>query len=150
MKKEKGNKKHGLRFGLSITMSVFLVLATLAYVIGIYAFGYYDDFNVLIPMLTVFAIILSVAVAILMEKKGNQEIFSLLTIAVSALIVVALMTLISARVYSFAILLLSDLEKDRVDGYRALYFSIGAAGLYMFGLICNFVAGFIGTKKVSG
>lgn len=104
----------------------------------------------MIPLLAVLAVVACMGNEILMERKGNLQILSVLTIVVSLLIVVPLMRIISARVYTFAILILSDLEKGNTDGYHALYWSMGAAGLFAAGLISNLIAGFVKARSADG
>ncbi|OUP85693.1 hypothetical protein B5F07_03200 [Lachnoclostridium sp. An169] len=152
MSKNKAEKKHGFRFLSSIVTCVFAVLAVIAYIVGTSYFGYYDDLNLGIVLLIAAGAVLCMASAVLIDRTGKNTVPSLLTIAASVLLTVSLMMILSARVYSFAVLILSDLERDNLEGYYALYTSIGAAGLLTMGIISNmvtaFVRGFVKKDKV--
>jgi MFS family permease len=141
-KKEKKAGKHGLNFVSSIVTSVFAVAAIIFYIIGASFFGYYNDFSPVMIFLITLGIVVCMASAVMTDKLGDKTIFSIMTIAASVLFAYALMSLAGARVYSIAVLLLSDLERDNVEGYYALYSSIGAMGLLTMGMISNIVTGF--------
>lgn len=66
----------------------------------------------------------------------------LVSLGVTVLATICLMLLATARVYSIAVLMLSDLERDNLEGYYALYASIGAMGLYFVGAVINAMSDF--------
>ncbi|HJA67291.1 MAG TPA: hypothetical protein H9955_13475 [Candidatus Mediterraneibacter cottocaccae] len=152
MSKNKAEKRHGFRFLSSIVTCVFAVLAMIAYIVGASYFGYYDDLNMGIVLLIAAGAVLCMVSAVMIDRTGKNTIPSLLTIAASVIMTAGLMLILSARVYSFAVLILSDLERDNVEGYYALYTSIGAAGLLTMGIISNmvtaFARGFVKKEKV--
>lgn len=150
MRKNKAVKKHGFRFLSGVSTCCFAVLAVISYCIGAACFGYYSDLNPLLPLLTLAAVAGCMASAFLADKKGDKTIYSLLTLVVTVILAVCVAVIAGARVYSFAVLLLSDLERDNIEGYYALYCSIGAMGLYMLGIFSNIVTSFTHGYVVSG
>lgn len=148
-KKEKKNRVHGLRFILSMITIGFVIAGLAAYTVGATYFAYYQDFNPDILTVAAGGAILCAVSAVLADKKTSVLIPSLLSIAASVLFAASTMMIINARVYSFAVLMLSDLERDNLDGYYALYSSIGGAGLITVGILIHFVTVFFhGYKKI--
>ncbi|MFA9378325.1 MAG: hypothetical protein ACERKZ_16515 [Lachnotalea sp.] len=136
-------KKHGAHFRIGIATCVLLVLAVIAYTIGAAYYGYYSDMNPVILIFATISVVLCMSVAFLMDKKGDSVILRLMSLVVTILPTFCLMMLATARVYSIAVLMLSDLERDNVMGYYALYFSIGAMGLFLIAAVCNAISNFI-------
>lgn len=156
MIRNKTDRKHGIRFVLSVVTAVSVLAAIVAYTIGASYFAYYGDLNPFILILAGGGAVLCVASSFMADKTDKILIPSLMTIASSLTLAVSLMMIIDARVYSFAVLMLSDLERDNMEGYYALYCSIGALGLLSIAILVNFVIAFLqgyrksGTKKDEG
>lgn len=151
MIKNKTDRQHGLRFILSTVTAVNVLAAIAAYITGTSYFTYYGDLNPIILILTVAGAVLCIASSVMADKTDKMLIPSMMTIAASLLLAVSLMMIIDARVYSFAVLMLSDLERDNVEGYYALYCSIGAMGLISIAILINFIAAFLhGHRKTVG
>lgn len=138
----KRTKKHGAHFILRIVASVLFILAAIFYLIGAAYYGYYDDVNPVLLGLTIILILFSFTVAIRSKKKGDMVALRLVSLGVTVLATICLMLLATARVYSIAVLMLSDLERDNLEGYYALYASIGAMGLYFVGAVINAMSDF--------
>lgn len=143
MNMEIKNRKHELKYVSGIVTCGLIIAAIVFYIIGAAVFGYYNDLNPQLIIILGAGSVLCVVNAILTEKKGDTLLFSLLTVLLSVVFAYALMRLAGARVYSIAVLLLSDLERDNVEGYYALYASIASMGLITMGLISNIVTGFL-------
>lgn len=143
MMRNKTDREHGLRFILSVVTAVSVLAAIAAYTIGASYFTYYGDLNPIILILAVAGAVLCIASSVMADKTERILIPSLMTIAASLMLAVSLMLIIDSRVYSFAVLMLSDLERDNVEGYYALYCSIGALGLISIAILVNFVAAFL-------
>lgn len=148
MDKVKKPAKHGVHFWLNCVTVCLVVLAAVAYYIGAEVFGYYDDLSITILLLMAASAIGAVACAILPDKFGDKIYFSLGGLVIGVLLVVCVMMIADARVYSIAVLLFSELERDNVEGYNALYSSLAAMGLLLGGVICNVVSNFCGAKHI--
>lgn len=153
VKKKKGakrmrkkEKKYGARFGMGIITGVILLLAMFSYFMGAAFYGYYSDFNIFFVIKVMLSGILGIFVALFYEKKGDKAGLRLLSLLCTVILTVSLMQLIEGRVYSIAVLMLSDLERDNLEGYYALYYSIGSMGLLFIAIICNCVGNFIKPK----
>lgn len=146
MDKVRRHAKHGAHFWLNCVSACLVVLAATAYYIGAEVFGYYDDLNITILLLMTASIIGAVTCAILPPKFGDKLYLSLVGLSVGVLLVACVMMIADARVYSIAVLLFSELERDNVEGYHALYSSLAAMGLLLGGVICNVASNFCGAN----
>lgn len=141
----KKNHKFSGHFWLNCIAAALTVFALIAYSIGAKGFAYYDDWNAVIFAIGVAAAVASVSNGILQRKYGEKTVLSILGLAIGAALVVCAMMLLEVRVYSIAVLLFSELEKDNVDGYNALYCSLASVGLFFAAAGCNVAGNFCAT-----
>lgn len=147
MKEEKKVKKSYVKNILCIITCILVAASMILYVIGAVGFKYYGDLNPLFLVLLAVGIILWIAVSVWKEKCGDKAWFSILSILVSVTFAYVFMSIVGDRVYSIAVLLLSDLERDNVEGYYALYTSLGAIVLLFLGIVSNSITFFLSCKK---
>lgn len=140
-------KKVNVHFWLNMVTALLAVLGIAAYIVGATGYAYYDDLNPVIVGLGLVAAVAAIANGILTRKKGENLLLSLLGIGIAGVLAVCAMQLIEARVYSIGVLLFSELEKDNIEGYHALYCSLVAAGAFMAGAVCSIVSNFFGEKR---
>lgn len=140
-------KKANAHFWLNMVTALLAVLAVAAYIGGVAGFAYYDDLNPVIAGLGLGAAVAALANGILTLKKGENLLLSLLGIGIAGALAVCAMLLIEARVYSIGVLLFSELEKDNIEGYYALYCSLAAASAFMAGAACSVASNFFGARR---
>ena len=143
MKKTKG---FGAHFWLCIIAAVLTVAALTAYIVGAVGFAYYDDLNGVIIAIAAVAAVASVCTALLKCSMGDRTVLSILGLAVGAAMAACTMLIADARVYSIAVLLFSELEKDNVEGYNALYCSLAAMALFLVAALCNVASNFCAAR----
>lgn len=143
----KKNNRLGAHFWLNSATALLAVIAVVAYIIGAVGFAYYDDLNPMILCVAGAAAVAAVVNAVLSAKLGDKLLLSLLGLAVGAALVVCTIWITEARVYSIGVLLFSELEKDNVEGYYALYCSLAAMGCLLVAVICNVVSNFCSPQK---
>lgn len=147
MKTNNALQKNGFHFGLNVIAAVLTVLAMAAYVVGASVFSYYDDLNVVVLLLAAMGAVAALLAATIAKRTGDTLLTALLGIVASVLLTACIMLIVEARVYSFAVLMLSDLERDNVDGYHALYSSMAAVGTLLASVGCIVASGFVSAKK---
>lgn len=136
----------GAHFWLSGIVAVLAVVALVAYIIGAVGFAYYDDLNAVIVAIGAAAAVASVGNGVLTRKLGEKTLLSVLGLAIGAALAACAMMIVEARVYSVAVLLFSELEKDNVEGYNALYCSLAAVGLLLVAAGCNVASNFCAAR----
>lgn len=132
----------GSHFWLSGMTAVLAIVALAAYIVGAVGFAYYDDLNMLIVLIGAIGAAAALGSGVLQRKLGEKLPLSLLGLAAGAAMAICTMLIADARVYSIAVLLFSELEKDNVEGYRALYCSLAAMGLFLVAAGCNVASNF--------
>lgn len=142
----KKQNRLGAHFWLNCVTAALAVIAIVAYIIGAVGFAYYDDLNGVILAIGAAAVAASVCNGLLTRKLGQNVIFSVLGVLIGAALAACTMMIAEARVYSIAVLLFSELEKDNVEGYNALYCSLAAMGLFLAAAGCNIASNFCGVK----
>lgn len=136
-------KKHTtLSFALYVSTAALAFIGLVVYVICSAVMTYYSDCSAVIITASVCAVAIIVALAVLSKKGTAPTWITVLLIPVSCLLVFAMVSIIGDRIDSFAWLVMSDLERMNIDGYRALYTSIGAVCCYVLALIVNSVNAF--------
>ncbi len=140
-------KKLGAHFWLNSITAVLTVIAVMAYIIGAVGFAYYDDLNTTILIIAGAAVAAAVANALLTVKMGDKLLLSLLGLTIGVALVACALMITEARVYSIGVLLFSELEKDNVEGYNALYCSLTAMGGFLVAAVCNVASNFCGPQK---
>lgn len=143
----KKNKKLGAHFWLNSATALLAMIAAVAYIIGAVGFAYYDDLNATILIIAGAAVAAAVANALLTVRLGDKLLLSLLGLAIGVALVACALMITEDRVYSIGVLLFSELEKDNVEGYNALYCSLAAMGCFLVAAVCNVVSNFCGPKK---
>lgn len=118
-------KKQRIAFYASLISALFGLVGVILYIACANG-GYYNDLKIYIIALFAAAILGAVALIYIGEKYGNNSKWRLLHIVVVALFTITLMAILNARVFSFAILLGSDLEASNAEAYTRLYYSIAS------------------------
>lgn len=130
-------------FSLLCFVTAILAIAAFAvYIICSAVMKYYSDFDWRVLVSTLAAIVLCGFSTLHSRKNGKTILTSIVPLAVTVLLVFAFVTIIRARLDSFAWLVMSDLERANQSGYIALYTSICSVALYILSTITNAVAAF--------
>ncbi len=133
--------QHKLAFYTSLITAVLGVIGLILYITCANG-GYYNDLSGVTIMWYVLSILGSLVLIYTGNRYGNDSVFRLLHVLVSALFALGLMWLVNARVFSFAILLGSDLEASNTAAYTRLYLSIASMGTMIVACVLNTIGGF--------
>lgn len=134
-------KQQRTAFYASLISALFGITGVILYAICANG-GYYNDLNMSIVALSILAILTVFLLIVIGEKLGNDSSWRILHVVVTALFMITLMLLIKSRVFSFAILLGSDLEASNIEAYTRLYFSIAAMISILLAAISSIVVSF--------
>lgn len=140
-------KKQGVSFYITLISVILAVAGLVVYNLDA-QLAYYAEFaNQTIIYLTIGAIVAGVVAILFAQFKASEKgvlkvIVDIARVALSVLLVTALMLYLNDRVYHFAIVLGSDLEKGNTAAFDAVYHSIAGIVVYAVGFVAALFASF--------
>lgn len=135
-------KKLGLGFYFSIVTVVLSVAALILYVANVND-TYYSDMNPVILGITIGAVACGVLSLVLSRIQKISILADLTLVATPVLLVMAVCMFISARAYSMAIILGSDLEKGNTHAWNALTQSFIGMAVFAAAILLAIVTAFM-------
>lgn len=135
-------KKSALGFYFSVITTILSIIALSIYIINAKS-SYYADLNPIIALLTAAAIICAVGAMAIYQSNAVKVVADVMMIAAPVCLAFAVAMFISARAYSMAIILGSDLEKGNAEAWFVLEQSFWGMGIYFAAIIMAIATAFM-------
>jgi len=138
--------KSALGFYFSVVTTILSAVALCIYILNT-GNSYYADLNLIIALLTGVSIVCTVGAIVIYRSKVTKIMADILMIAAPVCLAFAVAMFISARAYSMAIILGSDLEKGNAQAWNALMQSFWGMGVYVVAIITAIATAFMKQTK---
>lgn len=145
-------KKQSIAFYVSVVAVILAVVSLIIYAINS-GNVYFSDVHTgtAILVMTVFAIILDLAVIVasqfFKDNKIIKVVMDVAMVVITILLMCSLMLFVKDRVYYMAIVFGSELESDNPAAWSAMYQSIVGMIFYAITIILSIVAAFFNFRK---
>lgn len=139
-------KKIGLSSYLTLGAALAAIVATIIYIVNS-GLDYYNNLCAGVLVMSIFAILVCLALPYAAYKFGNNRLLGLAQLAVVIFLAVVIMMSLTDRALSFSYVWFSDLDRDNAAAVFAINQYMVSFAFYLVGLVSVIVSGFFRLRK---